>query len=320
MKKKFYVLFVIIITASAVAFIWWNRANMAVNYKDNSPKSFRVKTGESIRQIAAGLEQEGLIRSPVAFFILNRFGGKAQNIQAGDFLLKPSMNLREITDALTHGTIDAWITTLEGWRNEEIADKLHRDLGIDRNEFLKVAKEGYMFPDTYRIPKNINAQEVADIFLSNFHKKVSDDLLREGEKQNISRDQILTLASIIEREAKNDTDRPIVAGILLKRLGNDWPLETDATIQYALGYQTQQKTWWKKDLSDQDKTVKSPYNTYANIGLPPNPIANPGLAALSAVAHPTKTLYWYYLHDKEGKAHYAETLEQHNANIEAYLR
>ncbi|KKR32721.1 MAG: Aminodeoxychorismate lyase [Candidatus Gottesmanbacteria bacterium GW2011_GWC2_39_8] len=292
---------------------------MAVNYKDNSPKSFRVKTGESIRQIAAGLEQEGLIRSPVAFFILNRFGGKAQNIQAGDFLLKPSMNLREITDALTHGTIDAWITTLEGWRNEEIADKLHRDLGIDRNEFLKVAKEGYMFPDTYRIPKNINAQEVADIFLSNFHKKVSDDLLREGEKQNISRDQILTLASIIEREAKNDTDRPIVAGILLKRLGNDWPLETDATIQYALGYQTQQKTWWKKELTADDLEIVSPYNTRKEKGIPPAPISNPGLAAISAVVYPKNTEYWYYLSDNRGVTHFAKTLTEHENNIAKYL-
>jgi UPF0755 protein len=131
---------------------------------------------------------------------------------------------------------------------------------------------------------------------------------------------VITLASIIEREGQTNEDRPVIAGILMNRLEAGWPLQADATLQYALGYQSKDKTWWKKTLYDEDKKINSPYNTYANPGLPPGPISNPGLASIQAAIYPKKTDYWYYLHDPAGGVHYAITLEEHNANIAKFLR
>ena len=133
-------------------------------------------------------------------------------------------------------------------------------------------------------------------------------------------DEVIILASIVEREGKTGIDRPVIAGVLLNRMENGWPLETDATLQYSLGYQSKEKTWWKKELTDEDKQVDSPYNTYKNIGLPPGPIANPGVQAITAVIYPKKTDYMFYLHDTKGNVHYARTLEEHEKNIEMYLR
>ena len=138
-------------------------------------------------------------------------------------------------------------------------------------------------------------------------------------KSGLTFEQIITLASIVEREGRTASDRPVIAGILLKRLRANWPLETDATLQFALGYQPQEKTWWKKEITVEDKKIDSPYNTYLNTGLPPGPIANPGLQSIKAVIYPEPTDYWYYLHDSKGVAHYAKTLDGHNANIAKYL-
>ena len=131
---------------------------------------------------------------------------------------------------------------------------------------------------------------------------------------------MIVLASIVERESKNTDERPIIAGILLKRLEEGIPLAVDATIQYALGYQSNEKTWWKKDLTVQDLEVEGPFNTRRVVGLPPAPIANPGISAIKAVASPKQSSYYYYIHDKDGEAHFAKTIEEHNANVGKYLR
>ena len=125
---------------------------------------------------------------------------------------------------------------------------------------------------------------------------------------------------MLEKEVRTPQDMPIVAGILWKRLDSGWPLQADATLQYALGYQGAEKTWWKKTLFETDKEINSPYNTYQQRGLPPASIANPGLLSIRAVAFPKDSPYWYYLHDREGGIHYAQTLEEHERNIENYLR
>lgn len=145
--------------------------------------------------------------------------------------------------------------------------------------------------------------------------------MREDAKMSgLTLDEVITLASIVEREGRTADDRPIIAGILLKRLKADWPLQADATLQYALGYQAREKTWWKKALTNDDKNFRSPYNTYLNPGLPPRPIANPGIESMKAVIYPKDTEYWYYLHDPTGAVHYAATIEEHNANVKTYLR
>ena len=131
-------------------------------------------------------------------------------------------------------------------------------------------------------------------------------------------DEGVILASIGEREGKG-ADRQIIAGILYNRLRDNHPLQADATLQYALGYQSEERNWWKKTLYNEDKEIVSPYNTYRNTGLPPTPISNPGLESFKAAANPTPTDYYYYLHDKEGGVHFAKTLEEHNTNIQEFL-
>jgi UPF0755 protein len=198
--------------------------------------------------------------------------------------------------------------------------KIAKDLDIPEGEFLKHAEEGYMFPDTYLIPKDASPAAVAEIMRDNFESKVGEELLEAAGATGLTSNEVITLASIVEREGRTDEDRPVIAGILLKRIRAGWPLQADATLQYVLGYQPDGKTWWKTFLTENDKNVASPYNTYRYTGLPPFPIANPGLASIRSVINPVESEYWFYLHDPLGAVHYAETIEGHNANITSYLR
>lgn len=281
---------------------------------------FVIERGEGVKNIAARLAAARLIRSSTGFYLLVKFMGIEHNLQAGDFRLNRSMDTKTIALELTHGMLDVWVTTLEGWRVEEIAAKLNKELDIPESEFIKVAREGYMFPDTYLVPRDATVGAVAILFRSTFDEKIDAPLRNDAKKTGLSLDGVITLASIVEREGRSEEDRPVIAGILLKRFKADWPLQADATLQYALGYQTEEKTWWKKNLFDEDKKIDSIYNTYLHTGLPPRPISNPGLSSIRAVIYPKETDYWYYLHDPEGRAHYARTLEEHNQNSATYLR
>jgi len=275
-------------------------------------------------EIAQNLEEEGLVRSSLAFQFIAAKLGISRQIQAGDFRLNPGMSLEEIAQELTLGTLDRWITLIEGWRREQMAAEIAAELEGEKSlfnqvEFLNLTKnlEGKLFPDTYLIPKEVDAQKVVNYLTANFDKKTKD--------LNVNQ-QTLILASIVEREAKFAEDRPIVAGILLNRLNSGMPLQADATVQYAiatkrcsLGVNSCDK-WWPKSLTKEDLRINSPYNTYLYTGLPPAPICNPGMASIKASLNPQKTDYWFYLSGEEGQTHYAKTFEEHNANIERYLR
>jgi UPF0755 protein len=313
-------IFIVVIFAVAIGlWAWWRDSVSPVNSADKTPVVFSVNKGDGVRMIAGKLSQQNLIRSPIAFFIMVKLSGIERQLQAGDYRLSRNMDASRISKELTHGTSDIWVTTLEGWRTEEIAGKLSKEMDIPESEFMKYAHEGYMFPDTYMIPRDATAAAVAQVFTDNFRRKISDSLLAQGVTNKLSPGEVVVLASIVEREGHTDEDRPVIAGILLNRLKQDMPLQVDATLQYALGYDSSDKTWWRKSLSEADKKYESAYNTYINVGLPPAPIANPGLSAIKAVVSPAKTSYLYYLHDSKGVAHYAETLDKHNTNIAKYL-
>lgn len=303
-----------------IGIFWWFDATSPVNQAETASKIFVVREGESVRTIATRLKNAGIIKDQIGFFLLVKLMRLENILQAGDFRLSPAMSAREVASELTHGTLDVWVTTLEGWRVEEIALKLAQELAIPESEFLKVAREGYMFPDTYLVPRDASAASISAVFAENFENKVTPEIRAGIENQNLTLEEGVVLASIVEREGRTDTDRPVIAGVLLNRLRDGHPLQTDATLQYVLGYQNSDKTWWKKTLFDEDKKVDSPYNTYRNPGLPPLPIANPGLAAIRAVAFPAETDYFYYIHDTEGQVHFAKNLAEHNANIAKYLR
>ena len=218
MKKKLPVLFVFLLIILIPLFLWWQQAAKAVNPADSALISFTISQGETVRQVADRLEKEGLIRSTVAFFLKARFTPLGKNIQAGDFVLSPSMDLPTIAESLQHGTTDVRITIPEGWRNEEIAMKISREFGLPESEFLKVAKEGFMFPDTYLIPKETAASEIGTMFLSNFDKKVKTLDLAKMEEKELTLDSLIKIASLVEREAKLNEDRPMIASVILNRL------------------------------------------------------------------------------------------------------
>lgn len=294
--------------------VWWKNGISAVNLQDKRATIFVIEKGQGVREIANKLKNEDLIKDPVVFFLLVKKMGLDGKIQAGDFRLSPSMTTNDIAQTLTHGTLDIWVTIPEGKRVEEIAQILSSKLPTYddswRNELIKY--EGYLFPDTYLIPKDADVNFVVSMMKNNFNNKIS--------KLNIKPDDLertVIIASLIEREAKFDNDRLLVSSVIQNRLRIGMALNIDATVQYALGYQPSKKIWWKI-LAPDDLKINSPYNTYKNPDLPPTSICNPGFSSLEAAANPARTDYLYYISDKSGHNHYAKTLEEHNANIRRY--
>jgi UPF0755 protein len=272
--------------------VWW-KISLSPFSADKKTKTFIVEKGDGIKEVSVRLREANLVRSKIAFFLWERFFVK-KTLQAGTFELSPSMDAPEIANRLTLGQEDVWITIPEGWRSEQILTLLNKTGDWK-------ADEGKYFPETYRVPKDIDLEALRQLMLKTFSQKAP----------NITKDQLI-VASLIEREAKNSTDRPLIASVVYNRLGAGMSLDIDATIQYALGV-------WKKDLTLEDLKIKSPYNTYINVGLPPSPICNPGLASIQAAISPAKSDYLFYIHDSSGTAHFAKTLDQHNANVAKYL-
>ncbi len=175
--------------------------------------------------------------------------------------------------------------------------------------------EGKLFPETYYFEKGITVSEIVEKMLATYDTRVTEEVKNQAAKKGFDEKELLTLASIVEREAAAEKDRFIVAGILAKRISEDWPIQADATMQYALG---SENNWWAV-VTSEDLKKESAYNTYLNKGLPPAPICNPSLSAIKATADYLETSYWYYLTGSDGEMHYAETLEEHNENIANFL-
>ncbi len=269
--------------------------------------SITIPPGSSVLKVGQLLSDQGLIRSPRVFQLYVRLNNLS--IQAGDYTLTPA-NLPTLAAKLTSGRKNELRVTIpEGYRREQIAEVVEAKLAIDQKEFLTLSKglEGTLFPDTYSFVEGATAADVIKVMTENFAKKTSDLELSIND---------IILASIVEREALTPAEKPVVAGILKNRLNDGWALEVDATIQYIMG---NSKEWWPIPLLG-DRKRTSPYNTYLNRGLPPAPIGNPGLVALSAVVSPKSTPYYFYLHDKTGVIHYAVTNAEHEANVDKYIR
>ncbi|MFC1790153.1 endolytic transglycosylase MltG [Patescibacteria group bacterium] len=299
-------------------------------------QAFVVPKGDDLSSVSLSLEKKGIIRSAFAFKIWMLSKGESRSIQAGSFRLQPGMDFVQILQQFLQGTEDVWVTFLEGWRTEEFALELIEqgfeiDLATWRKETTQL--EGFLFPDTYLFPKSYSQEEILAKLRETFTKKVTKGLENEIKKMRFSLKEIVTLASLVEREANVLGDRPIVAGILVKRWINNWPLQIDATVQYAKANWLlstakpedtievyQDLDWWPKNITKKDLELDSAYNTYRNLGLPSGSICNPGLASIKAVLNYKETPYWFYLTDGQGKTHYAQDLVGHQVNINRYLR
>jgi UPF0755 protein len=337
MQKAFLSLLVICILLFGGAFFWWKSINAPKNPKDSQPQDFLITRGQSVGQIGTNLEKQGLIKSALAFKLYTRLNGQSQKIPPGEFSLSPNMDLDKILLTLVAGPKELWVTLPEGIRREEIAAKVIKTLNLQTEkaqtfwkEFMAESKveEGYLFPETYLFAKDVKAASVVAKLKSTFDSKFTEKMRADAQKAGLTMNQTVTLASLVEREAITDEERPIVAGILLKRLEAGWPLQVDATLQYAVAGKKCGSAgekpildcaWWGIPLS-QDKDLSSAYNTYQNKGLPPGPIANPGIGSLQAAVYPEESEYWFYIHDNDEKIRYARTAEEHGANINKYLR
>lgn len=316
--KRIIVLASVLLVLIVIGAIWWINGTSAADKDNTAPKTFVVEKGEGVRSIAKKLKEDGLIKDQVVFFLLTKQMGIDNQVQAGYFRLSPSMSASEIANALTSGgTEDIWVTIPEGHRAGEIADILEENMPNYDTSWDEVLEEneGYLFPDTYAFPKETTIESIVSSMRKNFDSKY-ETLDTSGT--DLTQNEIVTLASLIEREARLDEDRPMVASVIYNRLNEGMKLDIDATLQYILGYQEDQQRWWKSGLTNADKQINSPYNTYTVVGLPPTPISNPGLASLEAAVNPDTTTYFYYITAEDGKNRYAETLEGHNANIERY--
>ncbi|MFC1627074.1 endolytic transglycosylase MltG [Patescibacteria group bacterium] len=308
MKKLFSLLIFIFVAALALGFAWWKLTIKPIDPQNEQLQVFVIPQGQAATTIGKRLKTAGFIRSNITFQLMVNRQGYSNSLQAGDFYLAKSMNLETIIESLTHGSLDYWVTFPEGLRSEEYVLKLQEKIDIDPQEFILAAKpyEGMLFPDTYLIPQTASAQDIVDILVKTFK-----------EKSPTQNPKNIIIASLIEREAKHQQDRPLVSSVIHNRLDIGMALQLDATVQYVLG---KPGKWWPNNLTANNLKVSSPYNTYQNVGLPPKPIANPGLNALKAAINPDNTDYLYYVSDSSGYNHYAKDLEGHEQNIEKYLK
>ena len=305
---------------------------------DPTPIIFTVQPGETAATIATRLQRQGLIRDAELFRLLLRYRKVDEKLEAGDYQLRPDMTMDEIIARLQHGRFEAALVIIpEGWRAGEIAALLEERGIVNGQEFMELVQggsydydflrdrpqgsslEGYLFPDTYRVPPRFNAADFIDLMLKTFDARFTSQMRQAAAAKGWTIHEVVTLASIVEREAIVASERPIIASVFINRWEAGMKLDADPTVQYALGYQEEGK-WWKTPLLLEDLQVDSPYNTYLNAGLPPGPICNPGLASIQAVLEPAETDYLYFVAVGDGSHAFAKTLEEHNKNREKYQR
>jgi UPF0755 protein len=275
-----------------------------------------VETGESLQAITNMLYEQHVIRYPAVFRTTVILLGGERQVKAGDYLLDKREGPLDLAYRFVRGDyhlVVVKVTIPEGWNTSEIADYFSKTLiNFDRAGFLKLAKpeEGYLFPDTYFVSPAVKLPELIRRMKDNFDVKWKNVPGAATTSKPLA--DIITVASILEEEARTTEDRRIVSGIIWKRLSLGMPLQVDSTLSYVTGRNTY-------ELTNADLSLDSPYNTYKYKGLPPAPISDPGTDAIFAALNPVSSKYLYFLSSKSGTMHYASTLAQHEKNIELYL-
>ena len=300
-----------------------------------SPRSFQIVSGESVNLIALHLEEAGLIRDAGLFRMFLVYSGKDTDLQSGDFSLSPAYSAIQIAQTLRDvNAREVTFRILAGWRVEEVAAGLAvSGLNIKPDDFIRMAgqpgagilpdslsdlknMEGFLFPASYRFMRSATNSDVLSAASRLFDEQVPSDLRTAFKRQGLTLLQGVTLASIIQREALVAEEQPIIASVFFNRIKNGMKLESDPTVQYSLGYNSTQKTWWTNPLSLKDLKYNSPYNTYSRLGLPPGPIASPALSAMRSVAYPAETPYLYFRArcDGSGQHYFSVTFDEHLQN------
>jgi UPF0755 protein len=294
---------------------------------DKNEDIFIVKKGSGLRTVATELERRRLVKGKNLFILWALLKGSAGDIKAGEYSLNQSMAPIRVLSILTSGAIKTYPLTIpEGLTAEQIADLLAKKDLVNKIEFISLVMdktlvasyhvdgpslEGYLFPDTYLISKDIGARELIDVMVNRFWNVFN--ALTKGQKDFMPLGETVTLASLVEKETGLAEERPVIASVFINRLKKRMRLESDPTVIYGLKD-------FDGNLKRKDLRVRSPYNTYINYGLPPGPIANPGRDSLMAAINPAKTNYLYFVSKNDGSHHFSATLKEHNTAVVKYQK
>ena len=340
MKQAQFIKTLLFVIACTLVLFFYISINFPLTCQEEC--NFSITKGENLKSISDRLRNEKFISSSMLFQFYVKIKGQEKNIKAGDYPFTPfrdesltgfalPLTITNITKIITNGKltnnnsfliaegetmleieenlkgkglIDA-SSSLKDWKIEDFLEKKYLDIFSEIS--LDVPLEGYLFPDSYHLPQGLEEKEILSIFIDNFVSKIENDLFFDIKEQKRSFYEILIMASLLEKEVREETDKRMVADILWRRLGTNFPLQIDATICYA-----EFRSFRKCSLTRELFELDSPYNTYLYKGLPPTPINNPGIESMQAALNPLANDYWYFLTDREtGKTIFSETFEQH---------
>jgi len=314
------IMIIFILTLGSISYL--EELTSPINAKRISKYEVVIKTGASSGQIANLLADKGLIRHPFLFKALVRFRGVESDLKTGYYNLSTGMSIDQMIDKIVNGrVITQEFTIPEGFTVEEVAQKVTKQFAFSKEEFLQTARgfkfgqvintkarkyplEGYLFPETYQVPKGTNPKGIIKVMLEEFEAKLDERIISKIEDSGLTLAEVITIASLIEAEAKYDAERRLISSVIHNRLDKNMALQIDATIQYILPEH-------KSKILYSDLAIESPYNTYQHVGLPPGPINNPGLASIKAVLNPKETNYLYYFALDDGSHKFSKTYREH---------
>lgn len=333
MKRPFIFLGIPLVLSVGVLLWFWLR--VVASNTLQQPVKVTIASGQGINEISKALYDQGAISNTLIFETYVWLLQKEARVQAGVYEVPPAENIVMLTKRLTMGEVSEKennLTLIEGWTVEQIAGEVERRTNIQSDAFLEATKqvgndaylflndrpegaslEGFLFPDTYRVYKQTTPQEILEKCLTNFDQKLTSEMREKIQERGRTIYEIVTMASILEREVKTLEDKKMAADVFWKRLSIGMALQSDATVNYVTGKKTSR-------ASAEDLKIDSPYNTYRTPGLPPGPISNPGSDAMRAALEPTPNDYYYFLTKENGEAVFATDLNEHHQNKEKYLK
>ena len=316
---------------AVVAIVVISFGNISTNTVSKGEKvKFKITEGMDAAEISRRLEKSGVIDSGLKFRLLAKLKGYENQLKIGSYTFTTGMSYDEVFSKLLAGAPEVVTLTIpEGFTVKDIANRLHNMGIVNYYTFTDKAKdfapydyierrsntfydcEGFLFPDTYEVTTDMTAEDILYMMADNFNYRLTSEMKARAYEEGLSVYDLIILASIVEKEARYPEDRPIIAQVFFKRLDLGMPLQTDASLQYLMNAP-------KEDVSIADTQIDSPYNTYQHMGLPPGPIANPGVASIEAVLYPANTDYLYFVADRSGHSHYAYTYDEHLDLVNQY--
>lgn len=336
MMKKIIIMFTILIAVVLIGigtlFYYFQRLN-TVN-KENS--YLIINSESSLEDISKQLQGKSIIKSKDTFLLYTKLNRFSNNIKGGNFIVKPNTSYKELSLKLQSSQSDFTVVTIpEGFSFYQIAERLEKNTSIKKEDFLGVrvsnlttnslvlnktniyyGLEGFLYPDTYYVPNGATEKEIANLMFDRFNSVFSDKYVYRAKELGLDINDVITIASLIEKEAANDSERSKIAGVIYNRIEKGIPLQIDASVIYAI---TKGESKMKKVLYDNLK-VQDPYNTYVNKGLPPGPIASPGKPSIEAALYPEEHDYLYYVVNGSGGHVFSKTYEEHLNNVKKYIK